>query len=309
VVHEHRFRAASRGRAARALYATIALLLVIFGLSAARVAPAHASIGPVVAESDGWDQECALSPTQNEYIYNHYASIFWFGVYLPAENAGAWNTGACPDQASHAGATDLQEDANYGIGIALLYVGLQDPCVNQSGLAEFSSNTSTARTQGEDDASTARSEAVSDGFPSNVYIYFDLEGYNTADSSCVDAAVSFIGGWDSKMNAGGGYPGVYGSACSSDPAGLASSSPDPDAIWPAWYSDPSHTSVYNVTCLSNGLWDHNQRIVQWSDTGSLSTTGDGNNDKNVDFDCADGPVMDIEHGTGVTLGIGCEGDQ
>jgi Rv2525c-like, glycoside hydrolase-like domain len=303
--------AALGGARVRTLAILTALSLAMLGLAGLRAAvPARASTpGPVVAESDGWDQECALSPTQNNYIYTHYASIFWFGFYLKAENAGAWTTPACPDQSSHVSATDIGQDANDGIGLGLFYTGLQAPCNTGMGYALFSYNTSTAKTQGEDDASTAWSEAEGLGFPGNVYIYFDLEGYNTQSSSCNSAAEAFISGWDSKMNSLGGHPGVYGSACSSNIANLRNSSPDPAAIWPAWYTDPSHTSVSSVTCIGNGYWNQNQRIVQWANKKALSTTGNGNNDTPVDFDCADGPVMDIVFGAGDTLGSGCEGDQ
>jgi hypothetical protein len=305
-------------RRLKALCVLAVLITAALGLAGLRASPAHASApGPVVSEADGWDQECTLDPGQIEHIFDAYTSIWWFGFYLDAENAGAWTTGQCPDQTAYTSAADIEDDASHGVGLAPLYVGLQDPCNADLGWSTFSTSTSTATAQGEDDAATAWDETQDLGFAGNAYIYFDLEAYDTGNSTCNNAAAAFITGWDSELKALGAHPGVYGSACSSDLANFRNDSPDPQAIWPAWYSDPSHTSVYGLSAacsgssqaISDGWWDHNQRIVQWTDEGALSTNGVSNNDTPVDYDCADGPVMDISYGPGVTLGSGCKGDQ
>jgi hypothetical protein len=287
-----------------------ALLAATLGVSVLG-APAHAATpGPVVTEADGFDQECTLNTGQITHVLDTYSDIWWFAFYLNAVNAAAWNTGDCPVQASNTSASSIEADANTGIGLVPIYAGLQDPCFNSGN--DFSTDQSTANAQGQSAAGTAWDEAEALGFPKNVYIYYDLEGYDTSDATCVSAAGSFLAGWDSEMESLGGHPAVYGSACSSDLSSFASISPVPEAIWPAWYSDPSHTSVYNVTCISNGYWNENQRLVQWTDSGALSANGTSDNDSPVDFDCADGPAMDIKFGPGVTLptsNTGCKGTQ
>jgi hypothetical protein len=288
-----------RGRCVRAWAVLAALLLATLGV-AVTTGPAHAATGPVVTEADGFDQECALNSDQIAQIFDSYKYIYFYGFYLDAPDAAAWS-GQCPDQSSNADESSIQADANIGMGLGLFYTGLQDPCSNISG--DFSTDTSTAQSQGEDAAVNAWDEAEDLGFPGNVYIYYDLEGYNTGDSTCVSAATSYISGWDSEMEGLGGHPGVYGSVCGSDLTELAGSSPDPQAIWGAWYNTAASTSTASLDCIPNGDWNENQRLVQWSQTGALSTEGNTTlNDSPVDYDCADGPTMDIHSGTGITFG-------
>jgi hypothetical protein len=299
-----------RGRWVRASSVLTALFLVTFGLGALG-APAHASTGPVITEGDGFDQTCALDSGQIAQIWDNYSDIFFEGLYLDAPDALAWAAGECPDQATDTDSSAIAADADTGMGLGLFYTGLQAPypCTDFSGV--FSSDSGTAYGQGEDAATSAWDEAEDMGFPKNVYIYNDLEGFSSPDATCVDAAESYVSGWDYQMESLGGHPGLYGSACASDLSSMATStSPDPEAIWAAWYSDPSHTSDASITCVPDDYWDLNQRIVQWGDSGALSTEGNGDlNDSPVDFDCADGPTMDINYGSGVTLGSGCEGTQ
>jgi hypothetical protein len=296
------------GRWLRAWAVLAVLLLAMFGVGATGGA-AHAAPGPVVTVADGWDQECALDTGQVAAIFDNYQYIYFYGFYLDAPNAAAWNSGECPDQPSHADESTIQADADIGIGLGLFYTGLQNPCSNYSD--DFSTNTSTAYSQGEDAAANAWDEAEGLGFPGNVYIYYDLEAYNTTNSTCVSASTSYISGWDSEMEGLGGHPGVYGSVCGSDLTELASSSPDPQAIWGAWYNTTASTSTASLDCIPNNYWDHSQRIVQWSRTGALSTEGNTTtNDSPVDYDCADGPTMDITFGPGVTLGDNvCKGQE
>lgn len=98
--------------------------------------------------------------------------------------------------------------------------------------------------QGESDATSAEYNAVDVlGFPANVYIYFDMEGFNTT-ATCDTAAESCINGWEYEMHTVlGAHGGVYGSACSSDIENYTAHSNVPEAIWPLWTSDPSHTSL------------------------------------------------------------------
>jgi hypothetical protein len=288
-----------RGRL-RALAVLAALLLATLGVGAVG-GPAHAATGPVITEADGFDQECTLNSGQIAEIFDSYKYIYFFGFYLDAADALAWKAGQCPDQSANTDESSIQADASIGMGLGLFYTGLQDPCSNIPG--EFSTDTSTAHSQGADAAVDAWDEAEDLGFPGNVYIYDDLEAYNTGDSTCVSAATSYISGWDSELEGLGGHPGVYGSVCGSDLEELAGSSPDPQAIWGAWYNTAASTSTASLDCIPNDYWDDNQRLVQWSQTGALSTEGNTTlNDSPVDYDCADGPTMDIHYGSGITFG-------
>ena len=97
-------------------------------------------------------------------------------------DAAAWTTGNCPDQASHTDASAIAADVN------------------------TASSTSTAHTQGEDAATSAWDEAEGLGFPANVYIDYDLEGFAAPNSTCVSASESYISGWDAELESLGGTP-------------------------------------------------------------------------------------------------------
>jgi hypothetical protein len=92
--------------------------------------------------------------------------------------------------------------------LTMFWVGPQAP--GEGYANSFSSNTSTAFSQGETQAIDAYNEAVSLGMGGHTPISYDLEAVN---SSNLAASESFINGWDQELRVGAGadIPGLYGS--------------------------------------------------------------------------------------------------
>jgi hypothetical protein len=200
------------------------------------------------------------------------------GVYIGGVNR------ACGDGNLSAGW--VAAAVGQGWSVMPLYVGLQAPCVSQSGLARLSGNTTTAGTQGVAAADDAASRAVAFGLPSGSPIYFDMEGYSTKDAACSRAVQSFVTGWVTELRASGWVAGVYGSAASTirDVANLGVATPDD-----AWIADWNGVaSVFGDGYVSDSLWPDHQRIHQYKG-GHRETWGGVTID--VDSDFVDGAVV------------------
>jgi hypothetical protein len=262
--------------------AGLASLAVLAGLTAplAAMQPASATLpGPVVYQGEGFDT-ATPPPTAdmtNWWTTTPYSSL---GIYLGGENSGGTNPGH----------NYIANIMTTGYAVWLYWVGPQSACANQGGLAAFSNNANTAQSQGETQADDAVAEAESTGF-ANVYIVYDLEAFNTANSTCVTAAASFINGFEFEVHSVDGKHGaVYGSSCASDLDNYVNHGNIPEAIFPADYSH-SHFATTPIECIANNHWDHNQRVHQWSDgTRTRFFAGDSGPSITLDEDCADGPA-------------------
>ncbi|HEX3514016.1 MAG TPA: glycoside hydrolase domain-containing protein [Trebonia sp.] len=267
----------ARGRAAAVS------LFLLAGLVAPVLAagPASASLpGPVVVRGEGFDTS-SLPPTSDMgqwWTSTPYTAI---GVYLGGDNSG----GQAPNHSWLSNPDVMGTSAGWAVW--LIWVGQQSACANQGGLASFSNNPGTATSQGEQQASAAVSAAKADGF-ANATIYYDLEAYDTGNSTCVTAAQSFINGFEYEVHTVLGFHGaVYGSSCGSDLQAYTAHSNVPEAIYPAdWgYSDYATTPIQ---CISNTSWDHDQRIHQWSgDTALRFLSGHSGPGWTIDEDCLD----------------------
>jgi len=158
----------------------------------------------------------------------------------------------------------------------------------------INNDTTTAYNQGVNEANAAIDAASNLGLTladkSGTIIYYDLESYNTTNTACREAAKAFISGWTAQLHARGNQSGVYGSSCASAISDFASISNVPDAIWPAHWiysSYNSNATVWNVACLSDGIWGNHQRIRQYA--GGHNETWGGIT-LNIDCDVIDGVV-------------------
>ena len=172
------------------------------------------------------------------------------------------------------------------------WVGPQAPCT--SFRVRVSLDPTTAYNQGVNEADAATIAATTLGLTnldgSNTVIYYDLEAYNTDDTSCRNAMKSFMDGWDQEMAENGNKSGVYGSVCASGLTDFTTISHVPDAIWLAWWNYTTYNanaSVFGVTCITNTYWANHQRIHQY--TGSHDETWGGIT-INVDDNVLDSPV-------------------
>jgi hypothetical protein len=190
-----------------------------------------------------------------------------------------------------------------------LWVGRQAPCSNGFGLASI--DPSRAAAQGRAEASSAVAAARAFRFGRGTPIYFDMEGYNTANHSCSITVLSFLTGWTQGLHAAGYVSGVYSSAASGirDLVSLDGirSFVRPDEIWIArWNGQP----VLTDPNVPNSFWANHQRLHQYSGSHTEKWGGGA---VEIDTDAADGlvaglrtaPVLHgpVEHATPAELWV------
>ncbi|RCV63253.1 PKD repeat-containing protein [Methanophagales archaeon] len=176
---------------------------------------------------------------------------------------------SCPNSALTA--SYVSQLSQQGWKFIPTWVGPQSACWGGS-CGSISNDPATAYNQGISEANAAIGVAIDLGLAladgSGTIIYYDLEGYDTTNTACRNAAKSFISGWTAQLHARGSYAGVYGSACSSAISDFATISNIPDAVWAAHWLTPYQyrpdATVWDVACLSNGLWVDHQRIRQYA---------------------------------------------
>jgi Domain of unknown function (DUF1906) len=251
------------------------------------VIPHNASGAAAVHDFDnltGFDTQNAISTTTLVDWYG-YSPFYEIGFYLGGENSVPQ-----PDL-SNAWLGDAFSD---GWGLGALYVSLQAPCVDQSGLAEMSTDPSTAKTQGENVADNAYGKANSySNWPSNSIIYLDMEAFDEDDTSCVDDVQHFIEGWDDESDTDGGHSGAYFST--SDAAVIHAIDNPPNDAWLAEANN--EPSVYDVTGVDSSWWDDSHRLHQYT-SGHESGDYDGITIDPIDDDCADGALVADSHESG-----------
>lgn len=182
------------------------------------------------------------------------------------------------------------------------WVGPQAPC--SSFASRISSNTTTAYSQGISQADLALAAAASlsltDPAQTSTVIYYDLESYNTSNTSCRSAVQSFMNGWVKELNAKSDLAGVYGSPCSSALTDFLKNHYTPDAIWIARWNLSSYSStatVWGGSCITDSDWANHQRIRQYA--GDHTETWGGVS-MVIDSDVLDGIVAVPYQGPGPT---------
>jgi hypothetical protein len=202
------------------------------------------------------------------------------GVYVGGVNR------ACPD--GNLSVAWVTGALALGWNLIPLYVGLQAPCVTQSGLQEI--DASAAGAQGTEAADDAADRAAAFALPQGSPIYFDMEGYKTNDPGCTSVVQQFVAAWVAELHARGFVAGVYGSAASTirDLAALAAGSPSaaPDDVWIAHWN--GQQSVLGDPYVPDSLWPDHQRLHQF--TGGHAETYAGVTLK-IDSNYLDGAVV------------------
>jgi hypothetical protein len=275
-------RLLSRGRRWKAALIPLVLLAAV-AAPLADVQPASATLpGPLVVQGEGFDTS-NLPPTSDMTTWWDTTNYFAIGVYIGGENFSE----ATPDHAW------LANVMTTGWDVWLLWVGPQSSCVDQGGLGHFSDDPATAQDEGEAQAQDAVAAASADGF-GDEYLVYDLEGFDTDNSTCVTAAQSFINGFEYEVHTVEGEHGaVYGSSCSSDLTAYTAHSNVPEAIFPADYGYSDYATS-PIQCVPDNAWDHNQRVHQWSmDTAIRINAGASAPTWSIDEDCLDGPAQGL----------------
>jgi Rv2525c-like, glycoside hydrolase-like domain len=170
-----------------------------------------------------------------------------------------------------------------------IWVGPQAPCTGITGAVTI--NPAQAAAQGQAEAAGAVAAAQSFGYGAGSPIYFDMEGYDSSDTSCAQAVLTFLGGWTQGLHAAGYLSGVYSSAGSgiTDLASEYSNPayPRPDDVWIAdWTGDPVLTDPY----LPNADWPGHRRLHQYY--GGHDETW-GGAAVNIDNDVVNGAVAGL----------------
>ncbi|MGI6258293.1 MAG: glycoside hydrolase domain-containing protein [Anaerolineaceae bacterium] len=172
------------------------------------------------------------------------------------------------------------------------WVGPQAPCTNFRN--RFSYNVNEAYQQGVDNANQAVAKLKelyltnSDGTGS--IVYYDLE-YFPYSSQCSAAARSFVNGWTARLQQLGTRSGLYATSSNLTQNTFWNIANPPHAVWIAeWYRTPGfrpNETVWDRRYLSNDVWTHDQRILQYS--GTFTGTWGGVS-ISIDPNVAEGPV-------------------
>ncbi|WP_330300963.1 glycoside hydrolase domain-containing protein [Streptomyces sp. NBC_00503] len=168
-----------------------------------------------------------------------------------------------------------------------LYVGAQPPC--QTGSSPEKITAATAQSLGAADGADAAAKASALGMRAGSTLYLDMEAYNTADTACADAVLTYTKAFDRAVKAKAYRPGFYGFA-SSSAAGIAKAAERgeadlPEALWYAKYDGAADTTgswPYSGGLFTGHRRGHQYQVNQRETFGGATLT--------VDRNAWDGPV-------------------
>jgi Domain of unknown function (DUF1906) len=167
-----------------------------------------------------------------------------------------------------------------------IYVGAQPPC--QSGSNPEKITTANAASLGATDGADAGAKAAALGMRSASALYLDMEAYDTTNTSCNNAVLSYVQAWDRAAHDGGYVAGFYGFTSSGAAAvakAKATMADMPDALWYAKYDGVNSTTT--AFPFASNLWTGHRRGHQYQ-VNSEETYGGVT--LTVDRDAWDGPV-------------------
>ncbi|RKE16941.1 glycoside hydrolase domain-containing protein [Streptomyces sp. TLI_171] len=144
-----------------------------------------------------------------------------------------------------------------------LYVGAQPPC--QTGNSPEKLTADTAEQLGTTDGKDAVAKAAALAMRPGSTLYLDVEAYNSADTACAAAVLSYVRSWNRAVHNSGYWAGFYGFATSSA-AGIANAAGQgatdlPDALWYARYDDAADTA--GSFPFAADLWTGHRRAHQY----------------------------------------------
>lgn len=241
-------------------------------------APARAAAVPFSSQSPSLGFDTCGAPTASTMATWFAASPYrTAGIYLGGVNR------ACPD--GNLSASWITAVGEQGWNFIPIYVGLQAPCVNQTGLAMI--DPASAAAQGRSAADDAVTQATRFGMRAGTPIYFDNEAYNNTVAGCTTTVLTFLSAWTAELHAQNYFSGIYGSSSSTmhDLAGAAHSGGYalPDNIWLANWN--GNTALFGDPYVPDGLWSNHQRLHQYSGGHDESY---GGITINIDQDSIDG---------------------
>ncbi len=176
-----------------------------------------------------------------------------------------------------------------------LWVGRQSQCTEAHAYDDFSNTPAAADAEAVEEADAAIRHAEGIGFAPGAILWYDIEPWNTGNSTCVQAYEAFINAWTRRLHTQEFKAGVYALDCDgfNHLTGIAN---PPDDIWMAhfWPKSTAKTeSVYTVNCVESNLWEKH-RFHQYDGAYEGDTEREyreyGGIKLKVDSDCAFGPV-------------------
>jgi hypothetical protein len=266
------------GRLAPKLHgAQFLVSLILIAITTALSPSAAQAAGTYITETKGVDACAAPSVSTMQKWWTGTPYWTWY-IYIGG------STRACAQSNLTASWVSQVGPGGIGWGLVPIWVGPQAPC-NTDISVHFSSNTTTAFSQGQAEGSSAYTALRQLGFESDTPVVYDLESFDASNSGCVAAAKAFLRGWVTYLHAAPAQSaGVYGSSCSSALDAYWSNSPRPDWIWGANWN--GNTSTSNLPCVGSTHWANRQRHKQYR--GQHNETWNGAT-VSVDNDCANGP--------------------
>jgi hypothetical protein len=251
---QRRIVMASAGLAATLILGAAAVVLA----PAASAEPTTVTKYPITASSThfkGKAFDACTAPsfaTMNAWLASPYTGI---GVYVGGENRGC----AQPNLTS----TWVSQVTTMGWRLLPIYVGKQAPCTNRTGATKFTS--SNAATQGTAAATDAITQLKSLGMVPGSPVYYDMENYDSTNTSCRTAVRTFVSAFTKALHAKGYLAGVYanlGSGAKHLAGSYTSTSyARPDLIWVARWDGES--SLFGLTGISDNYWGQHQRAKQY----------------------------------------------
>lgn len=278
---------------------TVRLGAVLLCLAAVIYAPSpKATAGTGESQQRGFDT-CSAPSTSTMQTWWDSSPYYAIGIYL----GGANRSCSQPNLTSSWISTVTNSTQRWGV--IPIWVGPQMPNPTCQTLHTYaggyiSTNTSTAYSQGQSEASAAYNALSSLGMSTqSTPIAYDLEGNNNAqNSTCQGIANAFINGWDSVLAIPPAQAsGVYGSAASDYFNSYASIANVPTFIWFA-EQNSTGASAKRSNYVASTLWVGYQRHKQYDlNDGTCSGCDNdpadysfGGISMQVDVDCSDGPI-------------------
>ncbi|MEU1159783.1 glycoside hydrolase domain-containing protein [Streptomyces sp. NPDC005921] len=209
----------------------------------------------------------------------------------------AWNTGFYGAAAVYIGgknrgcaqpnltASWVKSVTTVGWKLIPLYVGAQPSC--QTGSSPEKMTTANAASLGTADATDAVTKAAALGMKAGSPIYLDMEAYDTTNTSCNNAVLTYVRAFDKQLRAKTYRAGFYGFTSSSAKA-IANATDKTDLPGNLWYAlwDKKNTTTsdwpFGATQYTGHSRAHQYMVNSKETRGGYTIT--------VDRDAWDAPV-------------------
>jgi hypothetical protein len=242
------------------------------------------------AETEGFDS-CGTLSDEAMNTWSRVSPYSYVGFYL-----GGRNNGECSNPNKEWIQKRYTKTENtIRWNFLPLWVGRQSQCTQAGAYYDFSNSIATAEGEAIEEADAAIRHAEGIGFAQGAILWYDVEPWETGNSTCVKAFEAFMNVWTRRLHSQEFKSGVYAGDCEgfNHLAGVAN---PPDDIWMAHFwpkGTPRMESVYTVNCVENNLWEvhrFHQFDGHYEGEPEREYREWGGIKLQVDTDCAFGPV-------------------